>query len=134
MFDIGFWELAIIFIVALLVIGPDKLPGVARTVGTWVGRTRHFIHSVKYDVAREVRAEEIKKALERDASLDELKQIMNTDRFSLEEEENEVPDFLVGAREDELRDDEVSLNNNKPDDANIDTDTDSDSVDNNNKS
>lgn len=99
-FDIGFWELAVIMIVALLVIGPDKLPGLARTLGTWVGRTRRFIHNVKGDVEREMRAEEMKQALERNASLDELKQIMNTDRFSLEEED-EKPEYLVKAMEGE---------------------------------
>lgn len=104
-FDIGFWELAVILVVALMVIGPDKLPGVARTIGTWVGRTRRFIHNVKGDVEREMRAEEMKKALERDASLDELKQIMNTDRFSLEEED-EKPEYLVKAIDGEPGQDE----------------------------
>ncbi len=86
-------------VVALLVIGPDKLPGVARTIGTWVGRTRRFINNVKSDVEREVRSEEIRQALQRDASLDELKQIMNTDRFSLEEEDPQ--DYPVKAIADE---------------------------------
>jgi len=104
MFDIGFWELAIIFVVALMVIGPDKLPGVARSVGTWVGRARRFVNNVKGDVERELRAEEMKQALERDASLDELKQIMNTERFSLEEED-EKPAYQVSAIEGEPGDD-----------------------------
>lgn len=86
MFDIGFWEISIIAIVALLVIGPDKLPGVARTAGMWIGRIRGFVSQVKVDIEKEIRADEIKKALERDAGLDELKQIMNTDHLSLEEE------------------------------------------------
>ncbi|MDH5409282.1 MAG: Sec-independent protein translocase protein TatB, partial [Gammaproteobacteria bacterium] len=47
MFDIGFWELAIIAVVGLLVIGPERLPGVARTAGMWIGRTRRFITTVK---------------------------------------------------------------------------------------
>jgi sec-independent protein translocase protein TatB len=87
MFDIGFLELAIIAVVGLIVIGPERLPEVARTVGTWVGRFRRFVSSVKSDIDRELRQEELRKALERDAGLDELKQIMNTDTFTLEEEE-----------------------------------------------
>ena len=87
MFDIGFLELAIIAVVGLIVIGPERLPEVARTVGKWVGRFRRFVSSVKADINRELRQEELRKALERDAGLDELKQIMNTDTFTLEEEE-----------------------------------------------
>ncbi len=87
MFDISSWELMIIAIVALIVIGPQRLPDVARTVGRWVGRIRRFVVNVKADIDREIQQEELKKAIERDAGLDEIKQIMNTERFSLEEEE-----------------------------------------------
>lgn len=99
MFDIGFLELAIIAVVGLIVIGPERLPEVARTVGTWVGRFRRFVTSVKSDIDRELRQEELRKALERDAGLDELKQIMNTDTFTLEEEEK--PAHKVKAISDE---------------------------------
>ncbi|MDH5444788.1 MAG: Sec-independent protein translocase protein TatB [Gammaproteobacteria bacterium] len=100
MFDIGFWELAIIGVVGLLVIGPDKLPGVARTAGMWLGRTRRFVSQVKTDINRELKQEELRKALERDAGLDEIKQIMNTEKFSLEDEDNK-PDYQVKAIPDE---------------------------------
>jgi len=99
MFDIGFLELAVIAVVGLIVIGPERLPEVARTVGTWVGRFRRFVTSVKADIDRELRQEELRKALERDAGLDELKQIMNTDTFTLEEEEK--PAYKVKAISDE---------------------------------
>lgn len=99
MFDIGFLELAIIAVVGLIVIGPERLPEVARTVGTWVGRFRRFVSNVKSDIDRELRQEELRKALERDAGLDELKQIMNTDTFTLEEEEK--PAYKVKAISDE---------------------------------
>lgn len=100
MFDIGFWELAIIAVVGLIVIGPDKLPGVARTAGMWIGRTRRFVSQVKTDIDRELKQEELRKALERDAGLDELKKIMNTDQFSLEDEDTK-PDYQVKAIPDE---------------------------------
>ena len=99
MFDIGFLELAIIAVVGLIVIGPERLPEVARTVGTWVGRFRRFVTSVKSDIDRELRQDELRKALERDAGLDELKQIMNTETFTLEEEEK--PEYQVKAVSDE---------------------------------
>ena len=99
MFDIGFLEMIVIAVVGLLVIGPDRLPGVARNVGKWVGKTRRFITQVKSDIDREMKQEELRKALEDDAGLDEIKQIMNSDRFTIEEEDK--PDYLVKAIDDE---------------------------------
>jgi sec-independent protein translocase protein TatB len=97
MFDIGFWELGLIAIVALLVIGPDKLPQVARTTGMWVGRLRRFVTNVKADIDRELRQEELRKAIEEDAGLDEIKSILNSDRYLIEEEEEAKSDYLVKA-------------------------------------
>ena len=50
MFDIGMLEIGLIAVVALLVIGPERLPAVARTVGYWFGKTRSFIVSVQQDL------------------------------------------------------------------------------------
>lgn len=99
MFDIGFWELTTIAVIALLVIGPDKLPGVARTAGKWVGRARRFVGDVKSDIDRELKQEELRKALAEDAGLDEIKQIMNTDNFSIDTDdtEREKSDYQVNA-------------------------------------
>ncbi|RLA31441.1 MAG: twin-arginine translocase subunit TatB [Gammaproteobacteria bacterium] len=74
MFDVGFWELAIIMIVALLVIGPERLPRVARTVGLWLGRARSAFNNVKADIDRELRAEELKTMLTKQVDVPELKQ------------------------------------------------------------
>lgn len=101
MFDIGLMEIALIGIVGLLVIGPERLPEVARTVGSWVGRTRRFINQVKSDVNTELKQEELRKAIENDADLNEIKKIMNTDHFSLEEEEETRPTPQVKAMDDE---------------------------------
>ena len=65
MFDVGFWELAIIAVIALLVIGPERLPKAARTAGRWVGRARRMVTDVKADIDREIREgdlAELKKA------------------------------------------------------------------------
>ena len=72
MFDVGFWELAVIMVVALLVIGPERLPRVARTVGLWLGRARSAFNSVKADIDRELRAEELKTMLTKQAEAPEL--------------------------------------------------------------
>ncbi len=100
MFDIGFWELTIIAVVALIVIGPDKLPGVARTAGKWVGRTRRFVNQVKTDIDREIKQDELRKMLEKGTGLDEIKHVLDTDldtnQYSFEEEK----DYLIGAIDD----------------------------------
>ena len=99
MFDIGFWELTTIAVIALLVIGPDKLPDVARTAGKWVGRARRFVGDVKTDIDRELKQEELKKAIADDVGLDEIKEIMNTDDFTIETEDA-VPNYQVKAMSD----------------------------------
>lgn len=61
MFDVSFSELLVIAVVALLVIGPEKLPKVARTVGAFVGRMQRYMAQVKEEVNREMRFEELQK-------------------------------------------------------------------------
>jgi sec-independent protein translocase protein TatB len=63
MFDVGFWELLIIGLVALLVIGPERLPGLARTAGAWLGRANRFVSEVKTEIDEELRTEELKRIL-----------------------------------------------------------------------
>ena len=61
MFDVGFSELLVIGIVALIVIGPEKLPRVARTVGHLLGRAQRYVNDVKSDINREIQLDELKK-------------------------------------------------------------------------
>jgi len=63
MFDMGFTELMLIGIVALVVIGPERLPGVARTAGKYFGKLRRFMTNVKADVESELRADELRDIL-----------------------------------------------------------------------
>jgi sec-independent protein translocase protein TatB len=60
MFDIGFIEIMIVSMVALIVIGPERLPHVARTAGHLLGRLRHYVSSVKNDIQNEIRLEELR--------------------------------------------------------------------------
>ena len=62
MFEIGFAELFLLGVIALLVVGPDRLPALARTVGVWVGRAQRLVGQVRADIEREVRADELRKA------------------------------------------------------------------------
>jgi sec-independent protein translocase protein TatB len=61
MFDVSFSELLVIAVVALLVIGPEKLPKVARTVGAFTGRMQRYMVQIKEEVNREMRFEELQK-------------------------------------------------------------------------
>lgn len=59
MFDVGFWELALIGVVALMIVGPERLPGVVRTAGRWVGKGRRILQDAKADLEREMRNQEM---------------------------------------------------------------------------
>ncbi len=61
MFDIGFSELLVIGLVALIVIGPEKLPRMARTLGHLAGRLQRYVADVKADINREIELEELRK-------------------------------------------------------------------------
>ena len=61
MFDIGFSELMVIGVVALIVIGPERLPKVARTMGHLFGRMQRYVNDVKADISREMQLEELRK-------------------------------------------------------------------------
>ena len=54
MFDIGFWELVLISIIALIVIGPDKLPSFAKNLGYWTGKIRRLINNTKREISQEL--------------------------------------------------------------------------------
>ena len=76
MFDIGFWELAMVGLVALLVIGPKDLPRVARKAGLWVGRARRTLTSLKDEIDREFRAQELQDILNKQALNNPLERIL----------------------------------------------------------
>src|SRR5918993_2042560 len=61
MFDIGFSELMVIGVIALIVIGPEKLPRMARTVGHLAGRLQRYVSDVKADINREIELDELRK-------------------------------------------------------------------------
>ncbi|AFI83156.1 twin-arginine translocase subunit TatB [Methylophaga nitratireducenticrescens] len=79
MFDIGFWELLLIAVVALIVVGPEKLPKVVRVCGLWIGRANASLQSVKNDIAKELRAEEIKQAFKKPDDLPDLNEVIDID-------------------------------------------------------
>lgn len=85
MFDIGFWELTLIGIVALLVIGPERLPRVARTAGLWFGKARYFISNVKADIDKELKAEELKRIMAEQSKSSGMHEFLEETRSALDE-------------------------------------------------
>ncbi len=77
MFDIGFTELLLVGLVALVVLGPERLPGAVRTAGLWAGRLKRSFNNIKAEVEREIGADEIRRQLHNERILDlerEMKQ------------------------------------------------------------
>ncbi|PIE44187.1 MAG: twin-arginine translocase subunit TatB [Gammaproteobacteria bacterium] len=89
MFDIGFLELVLLGIVALLVLGPEKLPHAARTAGQWVGTARRMVNRVTREIDQEIKTQELR---------DKLKQ--ERDTLGLEKIQSTVDDALNKAEDD----------------------------------
>lgn len=84
MFDIGFWELAVIAVVALIVVGPEKFPGMVRTVMSWMRSARALVSDVKNNLEQEVdKANELKKRIAEEARLAEIHQAIDETRSTV---------------------------------------------------
>lgn len=75
MFDVGFWEIALLCIVVLVVVGPERLPAMMRKAGLWIGRARRIVNEVRTEVEREFQMEEIKRSLAKKSGGDEIKRL-----------------------------------------------------------
>jgi sec-independent protein translocase protein TatB len=93
MFDIGFWELGLIAVIALMILGPERLPLVARKAGMWVGKMKSMVNEVKTNINEELRVEELNalkqagKDLKKDLDMtkNELGSVGNEFRKSVDE-------------------------------------------------
>ena len=72
MFEVGFSELLMVGLVSLLVIGPERLPKVARVVGFWIGKMQQMVTSVKLEISQELHAEEIRQLLKENETMYKL--------------------------------------------------------------
>lgn len=85
MFDIGFSEMFLIGLIALIVLGPKRLPEVARSAGQWVGKLRRFVENVKRDIDAEIKDEDLAAFKQMHAELSETRSLLQksaTDTFS----------------------------------------------------
>jgi sec-independent protein translocase protein TatB len=90
MFEVGFSEIIMVALVALLVIGPEKLPKVARMAGFWIGKTRRVIATVKQEINEEFQAEELRQALRDKTGVDDLQKLLNDTSNSLNKIQNSI--------------------------------------------
>ncbi len=97
MFDIGFLELVVIGVIALIVLGPERLPKAARTVGLWVGKAKQSFNSIKMEIDRELKVQELQQQLEEQKNKLEAQIQLNelTENISdtLNETQNTVDDL-----------------------------------------
>ena len=84
MFDIGFWEILLIAVVALLVVGPNEFPSLIRNLGRGAGKMRGFLKSIKSDIDYEIdKADEIKRLIEEEAKIADLHKILDKDSVAV---------------------------------------------------
>lgn len=76
MFDVGFWELCLVGLVTLLVIGPEKLPKAARVAGFWIGKTKNIISTVQTEIKEELQAEEMRQILKEQTGIKEIQNLI----------------------------------------------------------
>ena len=88
MFDIGFTELIVVGVVALIVIGPERLPKVARTAGHLYGRMQRYVSSVRSDISQEIQFDELRRAGQ------EFKQSVESSVTSVQDQATVVDDYL----------------------------------------
>ena len=95
MFDIGFPELVVVSVVALLVIGPEKLPETIRTISLWIGRVQRSFASIRKEIETEIGADEIRQQLHNESIMKELEETKNT----LQQAGKDVRSTITGAVE-----------------------------------
>lgn len=97
MFDIGFWELFLILVLALLVVGPERLPKAARTAGYWLGKARRYVEGVKEEMASEFDVNELKRMVRnQEVQINELQNQLNeTVSFEDKPQTPEEPEYEI---------------------------------------
>ena len=106
MFEVGFGEIVLLFIVALLVLGPERLPQVIRTAALWIGRFKRGYQNIRADIEREIGADDIRRQLHNEEVMARLK--------ASGQELQQIADELQGPPAPATTPEEKPHNDNKP--------------------
>jgi sec-independent protein translocase protein TatB len=128
MFDVGFWEILLILVLALVVIGPERLPGAARKAGYFVGKARRYIEGVRSEVESELDVNEFKRMLHnQEVQINELQQQLKSGVAAVE---SDISGDILGDSEthsfheedlDDIKQDDIKQENSQPEDTGVST-------------
>ena len=93
MFDIGFFELVLISVIALMVLGPERLPGAIRTVTLWLGRLRRSFNTIKQDIEREIGADEIRRQLRNEEIMERFRHTQSQVKNTISDVQKKTEEF-----------------------------------------
>jgi len=97
MFDIGFWELTVIAVVALLVVGPEELPTLARTTGRWINKARNFMGEMKDELEGEVdRGKELKERIAEETKIADAHRTLSETTRAVSAIKRDLNDVISG--------------------------------------
>ncbi len=95
MFDSGFLEILVVGIIALMVVGPERLPGLAKTVGKFVGKMKAFVATTREDIEKEIRADELQNMLvKQKEEISELRDMMQSTKDEISSEVSEASNMF----------------------------------------
>lgn len=95
MFDSGFLEMLVIGVIALLVVGPERLPGLASKAGAFIGKMKAFIANTREDIEKEIRADEMRSMLtQQKEEISELRDMMKSTGSEVSSEINEATEMF----------------------------------------
>lgn len=114
MFDIGFWELMLVAVIAIVVVGPAKLPEVVRTVVIFVRKIRNIFNDVKSDIEKELELDDLRRQLN-DEDMQKHMQSLNQSILDAEKKLQNQADEIINQIDDTKQSINQSINSNKAD-------------------
>ncbi len=93
MFDIGFWEFALIGVITLIIVGPERMPTIAKTVGNYIGKTKKFITKIQEDIGNEIESNKLKEHLDLEDKNTNIVELFKETKESINEIKRDVDIF-----------------------------------------
>jgi sec-independent protein translocase protein TatB len=92
MFDVGFWELFLIALILLIVLGPERMPELARTAGKYVRKIKDFTSNISQEISSEIESESLKKHLSLEDENSSILEIIEDSKETLNDIKNQSQD------------------------------------------